>query len=108
MAEILRFETADGIDVLVEADEPAYGIQRVARGADGIVESANRLQQALGAARATVAAAFEALSELDLDELTVEFGVKLTAEAGALIAKTAGEGHLKVVAKWNKPGQSTS
>ena len=103
MAELVRFEVADGVEVLVESEEPAYGVQRAARGADGIVDAAGRLQHALGTARATVAAAYEAMSELGLDELRVEFGVKLSAEAGALIARTAGEGHLQVVATWKKP-----
>jgi hypothetical protein len=35
----------------------------------------------------------------------IEFGVKLTAEAGALIAKSAVEGHLVVKLSWS-PGQS--
>ena len=103
MPEVLRFEAADGVAVLVEADDPAYGMQRATRGADGIVEATHRLQAALVSARSTVAAAIDALSGLGLDEMSVEFGVKLSAEAGALIAKTAAEGHLKVVAKWTRP-----
>jgi hypothetical protein len=34
------------------------------------------------------------------EELVLEFGIKLTAEAGALIARSAAEGHLTVTAKW--------
>jgi Trypsin-co-occurring domain 1 len=34
------------------------------------------------------------------DDLEVEFGVRLNAEAGAVIAKTQAEGHLKVELAW--------
>src|SRR4051812_41682964 len=34
------------------------------------------------------------------DEFSVEFGVKLSAEAGVVIAKTAAEANLKISVKW--------
>ncbi|GAA0588804.1 CU044_2847 family protein [Paractinoplanes ferrugineus] len=36
------------------------------------------------------------------DELTVEFGVKLTARAGAILASGDGTCHLKVVLSWSR------
>jgi hypothetical protein len=42
------------------------------------------------------------------DELGVEFGIKFTAEAGALIAKTALEGNIKISLKWAAPKQRSS
>ena len=36
--------------------------------------------------------------------MEIEFGVKLTAEAGALIAKSAVEGHLVVKLSWSPGG----
>ncbi|MDQ1029514.1 hypothetical protein QF035_007096 [Streptomyces umbrinus] len=38
--------------------------------------------------------------------MEIEFGVKLTAEAGALIAKSAVEGHLVVKLSWSPDGSS--
>ncbi|WP_304364726.1 CU044_2847 family protein, partial [Streptomyces viridosporus] len=38
------------------------------------------------------------------DTVELEFGVKLTAEAGAIIAKGSAEGHLVVKLSWS-PGQ---
>lgn len=35
------------------------------------------------------------------DSVEIEFGVKLTAEAGALIAKSSVEGHLVVKLSWS-------
>ena len=39
------------------------------------------------------------------DAVELEFGVKLTAETGAIIAKGAAEGHLVVRLSWT-PGQN--
>ena len=36
------------------------------------------------------------------DEVEIEFGVKLNAEAGALIARTGTEGHFQVTVRWSK------
>jgi hypothetical protein len=36
------------------------------------------------------------------EEFSVEFGVKLSAEAGVIIASTAAEANLKVSVKWKK------
>jgi hypothetical protein len=100
MAEIVRFTAAEGASVLVEADDDAFGVERVGRGADGTIEANERLDRALGSARATIKSALAALGGLGFEELELEFGVKLTAEAGALIARSSAEGHLTVTARW--------
>lgn len=40
--------------------------------------------------------------EVRPDEVQVEFGVKLSAQAGAVIAKTGVEGHLKIKLTWTR------
>ncbi len=102
MAEVVRFNAAEGVPVLVEADEETFGVERVSRGADGIIQASEGLERALVSARATIESALAALGGLGFNELVLEFGIKLTAEAGALIAKTAAEGHLTVTAKWDR------
>jgi hypothetical protein len=44
------------------------------------------------------------LKELAVDEVRVEFGVILGAEAGAVIAKGSAEAHFAVTLAWKKPG----
>lgn len=102
MTEVVRFAAAEGVSVLVEADEETFGVERVSRGADGTIQATQPLQQALGSARATVGSALAALEGLGFDELVLEFGIKLHAEAGALIARTSAEGHLTVTARWGR------
>ena len=86
--------------VLVEADEDSIGVERVRRGEDGVILAGEGLEKALGSVRATIQSALRALGGLGFEELVLELGVKLSAEAGAMIAKTAAEGHLTVTAKW--------
>jgi hypothetical protein len=45
---------------------------------------------------------------LDPDEVSLEFGVKFNATAGAVIAKTSGEGHLTVKLVWSPGPAKTS
>jgi hypothetical protein len=35
-------------------------------------------------------------------EIEVEFGIKLNAEVGAVIARSQAEGHFQVTLRWNK------
>lgn len=41
------------------------------------------------------------------DEIEVSFGVRLTAEAGAVIAKGGVEAHLDVTVRWARPPAET-
>ena len=102
MTEVVRFSGPDGVAVLVEADEESFGVESVSRGSDGVLEAGKRLEDALATARATVVAALKAMGGLGFEQLSLEFGVKLSAEAGAVIAKTAGEAHLTITASWGR------
>src|SRR5690242_19609894 len=102
MSEILEFTATDGAPVLVEADEAAFGVERVSRRDDGTIVAKESLERALVSARGTITSALAALEGLGFEELTLEFGIKLSAEAGALIAKTSTEGHLTVTARWGR------
>jgi hypothetical protein len=72
----------------------------------GVVDKARQsLEAALTEVMPGVNALMAHLQELASkpDEFGVEFGIKFTAEAGALIAKTALEGNIKVSLKWTAP-----
>ncbi len=38
------------------------------------------------------------------EEIAVEFGVRLSAEAGIILTSTSGEANLKISVKWRKQG----
>ncbi|HYT94315.1 MAG TPA: CU044_2847 family protein [Gemmataceae bacterium] len=106
MTELVSFDVADGGSVLVELDDDEPGIDRVARG-DGLVSKASTtLEAALESIRPMLRALIAPLRDLDLPsvdrptEVQVEFGVRLNAQVGAVLAKTETEGHLQVTMRW--------
>ena len=101
MNDALSFQLEDGSTALFEVDEDTSRLERVGRVTDGVVEASQRLGDALANVRGAAKAALEALMTLSPQGLELEFGVKLTAESGALIAKTAAEGHFVVKVSWS-------
>ncbi|MGH3865784.1 MAG: CU044_2847 family protein [Pseudonocardiaceae bacterium] len=108
MTEVVRFELAEGAAVLVEVDEDNLGIERVSRGRDGVVEAGHRLTEALGSVRDAARESMEVLRTLSPGRMELEFGVKLAAEAGAIIAKTAAEGHFTVRLTWAPDAEASN
>lgn len=102
MTDLLRFQTAAG-NVVVEVDEDEPGFDRVAR--SGIVSDARKaFETSLQEVHDAVAAGLRIFrgGALKPDGVVIEFGVRFNAEAGAVIAKTAVEGHLTVKLSWHK------
>ena len=108
MAEIVRFDVGEDSCVLVETADDTFGMEQVARGEDGVVQASRRLEDALTSVRDAARASLEVLRHLSPDEIEVEFGIKLAAEAGAFIAKTSGEGHFTVKMTWSPHGGGQS
>lgn len=102
MAELVRFEVAPGRDVLVETDEVDEGLVPVKRNYDGFVEAGSAFTEHISSIRDAVRDALKELREINPDEVTVSFGIKFTAEAGAVIAKTSVEGTLGVEMAWHR------
>ncbi|MGH8910632.1 MAG: CU044_2847 family protein [Egibacteraceae bacterium] len=101
-SDLVRFETVNGSALLVEVDEQAFGLERIARNDNGVIEAGKRLDEALAAARPTIRAVIDALREFAPDEHEVEFGIKLNAGAGVAVAKTAVEAHFNVRLVWRR------
>jgi hypothetical protein len=101
-SRLIAFPVHGHQTVLVEVDDPNVGNMPVARGV------AERAQETLEAAVAQIRPGVEALmSQLnDLttkpEEISLEFGIKFTAGAEALIAKTSVEGNVKVTLTWKQ------
>jgi hypothetical protein len=105
MSELLRFATADGTFVIVEADAHEPGVQRASR-QGGIVDVRRRFEDSLADVRNAAASALAVFRDGSLrpDGIEIEFGVRLNAEAGAIIAKTIVEGHFVVKLTWDRNG----
>ncbi|MCD7439675.1 hypothetical protein K4B79_15740 [Streptomyces lincolnensis] len=106
MERLVEFETADGAVVSVEATEERTGSRLVSRG-DGTVQAARTFEGALEGVRAAASSALRVFRDSSLrpDGVEIEFGVKLSAETGAIIAKGTAEGHLVVKLTWS-PGSA--
>ncbi|OIK02695.1 hypothetical protein BIV25_02570 [Streptomyces sp. MUSC 14] len=102
MDGLMEFRTEDGALVLAEDVSTRPGARLVSRG-DGPALAARTFEGALEGVRAAAASALRVFRDGSLrpDEVEIEFGVKLSAEAGAVIAKGSTEGHLVVKLSWS-------
>ncbi|MCI3269901.1 CU044_2847 family protein [Streptomyces cylindrosporus] len=108
MAEgLIEFRDQDGRVITVEAADDDSGSRLVARD-DGTAQATRTFEGALEGVRAAAESALRVFREgaLRPDGVEIEFGVKLSAEAGALIAKSTVEGHLVVKLSY-APGRSS-
>lgn len=98
--EILEFSTDDGGTVLVETQQ--FGPVPASPGdiaSKALVSFEKSLQSILGGARALR----EAARSLSSDQTTIEFGIKFSAKAGAIISSIDSSATFKVSMTWNKP-----
>ncbi|MCQ9185111.1 hypothetical protein KMT30_39990 [Streptomyces sp. IBSBF 2953] len=102
MDGLVEFKTDDGTVVAVEAvAQVRPGSRLVAR--DGAVRATRTFEGALEGVRAAAESALRVFRDGTLrpDGVEIEFGVKLSAETGAIIAKGTAEGHLVVKLTWS-------
>jgi hypothetical protein len=97
MTTFVKAATDQG-DVLFEVDAlAAVGPEQISRDGGNIVASLHeRLDTALARVRPAAESIMQAFDDLAPKSITVEFGLKLDAEAGAFIARTGVEGHFTV------------
>ncbi|MFF8928910.1 CU044_2847 family protein [Streptomyces longwoodensis] len=102
MAALVEFTTADGVAVAVEAAEPPRPGSRLVARDNGVVQASRTFEGALEGVRAAAESALRVFRDGSLrpDGVEIEFGVKLSAETGAIIAKGTAEGHLVVKLSW--------
>jgi hypothetical protein len=70
-----------------------------------IVKSDFDIDQALASVTPAARAAIDAFRVLQPDDLTVQFGVCVDAQAGGIIGKVGAAGHITVTAHWGKSGE---
>lgn len=101
MATVVRFSEEEGIpDVYVEVEPDSPGLERITRGGKGIVDAGGTIEEALGSVRPVLESLTKTLTDLAPQSWAVEFGIKLNAETGVVVAKSALEGHFVVKLNW--------
>ena len=98
MAEFVRFTLDDGSEVMFESAESDLVAQH---GGPPDVREGGRLTERLqGVAEAAEQVAGSLRSRLAPDEVSLEFGLKVSGEVNWFFAKAQGEGTIKVTVKW--------
>lgn len=110
MIRYIEFPLEEGGTIVVEVEQPKpeFGAIQVGR-PDAAAEKATRtFSQALEQIQPAISAAVDKLRGLQPDELSVEFGIKLNAQAGAFLASAGTEANFKVSIKWQSQPQPTT
>ncbi len=104
MKRLISYPLAEGGTVTVEVDDPDGGVVRAARPGEVAETAKQTLEDALDKIKPAAQAVVSKLRDLhdEPDEITVEFGIKLNAAAGAFIASAGVEANYRVALKWVK------
>jgi hypothetical protein len=106
LSELVRYGVGSAGGFVVEVDQPQGDGYRapVARN-NGISDFGQRIETNLDDIRNAAKTTLSKLRDsLALDEIVMRFGIKMTAEAGAIIARTAIEGNFEVQLTWRRGG----
>lgn len=104
MTRVIEFPLDDGSLLRVQAadaDLPA-GPVPASRG-EQLLKAGETLEQSFQRVVPALTAVATRLRELSPDQLSVEFGLTLTAEAGVIVAKGGVEVHFTVNLAWSRP-----
>jgi hypothetical protein len=106
---LVEFPLEGGDSVVVEVADTTPGDGAVMRGLgrDGLVEQTEHtFEHAIGRIQPAASALIQKLRSLPEapDEVNVEFGLELSAEAGAFIASASTAANFKVSLTWRRSG----
>ena len=116
MARLAKFVLSDGSSIVAEVDDDSFESPRgVMRGGaivspEFVVKANETFDAALDRVRYAAESMLDRLTSLTRppDEVAVEFGVKLNAETGAVIAKASTEANFKINLKWTRAASSST
>jgi hypothetical protein len=102
MNEILAFDTADGSQVLFAAPDDDIDVELVARSAGDVIPTGSTLDEAMASIRSASRSIIDVIRDMDHvpDEVTVNFGILMTAKVGAVIASAEAQGQIGVSLTW--------
>jgi hypothetical protein len=102
---LTRIPLDGGGCILVEQPAAAWeGPVKAGRVGEAVRELPMTLQGALEPVTEAARATLDQLRKASPDQITIEFGVDLAFEAGAVITKSQASCHLRVSVSWQKDG----
>jgi hypothetical protein len=105
MVYLVAVPLESGGSIVMEVDEPAgSGVVRSARPGELIAALDGTFEAALQRLQPVAQAIIERFRNAaeSLDEVGVEFGLKMSVEAGMVIAHTGGEANFAVTLRWKR------
>ncbi|NER95684.1 MAG: hypothetical protein F6J86_17910 [Symploca sp. SIO1B1] len=104
--QLAQFSLPDGTTFLVEVEAPeSKAIERVALpSGQQVLKAQQTFEQALDHIKPVASTIVTKLRNLNqpADEVEVKFGLKLTADAGAIFASVGGEVSYEITLKWKQ------
>jgi hypothetical protein len=100
--QLVEFEAGENEIVLVEVDVSDPGVVRAKRPGEIVGRAAQSIEAALESIRPVANAFVDKVQTMKARpaEVSVQFGVKLTMKAGAVIAGSEAEGQFQVTLTW--------
>jgi hypothetical protein len=102
MGELIAVPLDNGGVIVVEMDHAPGGVVKAGRAGQIVGKAAQTLDAALESVAPAMQSILAKLRQARPQEITVELGLMLTAEAGVVIAKTESGCHLKVTLHWDR------
>jgi Trypsin-co-occurring domain 1 len=107
MRQLVEFPVEGGGTLVAEVEVDSRGPTRgLGRAGELTVTASETVQDALTRVQPAAASLIARLRDLvdPPDEVELEFGIKLSAEFGAIVAKAAGDANFTVRLRWNGTG----
>jgi hypothetical protein len=111
MAELVEYPLDDGGKLFVQSAsmDAAQGELGLASPAEGRAKKAKEtLESALAQVTPALKSVTGRLRDLSPDDLTVEFGLTLTADTGIIVARGGAEVHFTVTLAWSRNDRPTT
>jgi len=106
MKQLIEFPLKDGGSILVQVDEPAPegGVVKASRAGEVMKKAGQTFEDAMDRIKPSASAIIAKLRGLadPPDEIEVEFGLTLNAEAGAFVAVAGAEANYTVKLTWKR------
>ncbi|HEV3094702.1 MAG TPA: CU044_2847 family protein [Solirubrobacteraceae bacterium] len=114
MSRLVEVPLASGGSITVEVDD-ADGARTMRggggddRGAELVTRGGQTLEQSLGAIAPALHEVLDKLRSVspELAGIEVELGLKLTGEAGMVVAKAGAEANFRVLVRWQRPQEAS-
>jgi hypothetical protein len=106
MKRLIKYPLEDGTNITIEVDDPSSeGVTRAGRGGNVVEEATQKFEDALRQIKPATLAIISTLRELSdsPDEASIEFGVKLNANSGVILASAGVEANFVFKLTWKRP-----